>query len=129
METGFSFISRKKHFNISISSPANLELVKSRVNIMRSAEDRLLTLADDDLRGGEDLAVAHQVAGESGAVLSAQHHVQVAGLPGESSHQGADLEMFLVGHNLHDVTLVRHCHCGSQVSPCCSRPPACGWRA
>ena len=82
------------------SFPADQQLVEASLLVVLPGEDGLLTVPDDDLRRGEDLAVSHQVAGQRCPVSPPQHDVKVAGLARESPNQRADLEMFVVSHNL-----------------------------
>ena len=92
------------------SFPADQQLVKASLLVVRPGEDGLLTVPDDDLCRGEDLAVSDQVAGQRRPVSPSQHDVKVAGLARESPNQRADLEMFVVGHNLQrsEVTPALH---------------------
>ena len=43
--------------------PADQKLIEASLLVVLPGEDGLLTVPDDDLRRGEDLAVSHQVAG------------------------------------------------------------------
>ena len=66
---------------------------------MRPGEHRLAALADDDLGGGEDLAVPDHVPRHRAAVRAAQRDVQVP-RPGQGAHQRGDLEMLGERRNL-----------------------------
>ena len=48
--------------------------------IVRTGEDGLLTVSNDDLCRGEDLTVANHVARQRRPVRLAQHYVKVASL-------------------------------------------------
>ena len=60
---------------------------------MGPGEHRVSALADNDLGGGEDLAVPDHVPRHRAAVRAAQRDVQVPRGPGQGPHQRGDLEM------------------------------------
>ena len=82
------------------SSLLHFELIKAGPGVMRPGEHRVSALADDDLGGGEDLAVPDHVPRHRAAVRAAQRDVQVPPRPGQSPHQRGDLEMLGERRNL-----------------------------
>ena len=82
------------------SSLLHFEFIKAGPGVVRPGEHRVSALADDDIGGGEDLAVPDQVPRHRAAVRAAQRDVQVARRPGQGPHQRGDLEMLGERRNL-----------------------------